>query len=243
VRAGALSALKRPLRPLMRSGVRERVPPLARLWTWLGRRAELRFWRAALADGRITETSREPLFTTHVELERSDYAGKRVLDIGCGPRRELDWADMAAERVGLDPLADSYRELLPDRAEHEMRYVTGVAERMPFPDASFDIVVSVNSLDHVEDVSRVAAEVKRVLSPGGTFVLLTELNHRARLMEPQDFSWEVRELFAPELKLVHESRFADSGRGIDASVEEAVPYDEADRSLPGVLVARFESRS
>ncbi len=226
----------------MRPSLRERIPLLARVWTLLGRRAELRFWRTAVADGRFAGESRESFFTTHVGLDRSFYAGRSVLDVGCGPRGELDWAGMAAERVGLDPLADRYLDLVPDRAPERMRYVEGVAERMPFDDASFDVIASINSLDHVEDVARAAAEIKRVLTPGGTFLLFTELNHPARLTEPQEFSWEVLELFAPELEPVYERRFEDGGRGFDLSVERAVPYDDSRPSHPGVLVARLESR-
>jgi SAM-dependent methyltransferase len=241
-RRDLVARLKRPLRPLMRPSLRERIPGLSALWAWLGRRSELRFWRRAAADGRLEGRSREEVFTMHVGLERGFYAGKRVLDIGCGPRRELDWAEMAAERVGLDPLADRYLKLLGAGAAERMRYVTGVAERIPFADGYFDIVASVNSLDHVQDVGRVAAEIKRVLRPGGTFVLLTELNHRPRLTEPQVFSWEVLELFEPELRPVYERRLEDTGRGIDASVADALPYDRSRPSRPGVLVARLTKR-
>ena len=234
--------MKRLLRPLMRPALRERLPPLARAWTSLGRRAELRFWETAMTDGRLAGGDRKAFFMTHVELDRSFYAGKRILDVGCGPRGELDWAEMAAERVGLDPLAARYLELMPQEARERMRYVEGVAERMPFADSAFDVVVSINSLDHVEDVGRAAEEIKRVLAPSGTFLLFTELGHRARLTEPQVFSWEILELFAPELEPVYERRFEDSGGGIDLSVERAEPYDESRPPHPGVLVARLEKR-
>lgn len=164
-----------------------------------------------------------------------------MLDVGCGPRRELEWATIAAERVGLDPLADRYVELIGDDVGG-MTYVTGIAERMPFADDSFDVVSSINSFDHVQDVGLAASEIKRVLRRGGTFILLTELNHRARLTEPQVFSWEVTNLFRPELELVHERRLEDTRRGIDASVADAVPYDDSRPLHPGVLVARFEMR-
>jgi SAM-dependent methyltransferase len=233
-------ALRQALRPLMRPELRRRLPPLALAWRLLGRRAELRFWREAVADGRFAGEDREPFFTHHVGLERSFYAGKRMLDIGCGPRRSLDWATMASQRVGLDPLAHRYRQLLGHSATRAMIYVTGVVEQMPFDDASFDVVTSLNSLDHVDDVERAAAEIKRVLRTGGAFLLITELCHRARLMEPQDFSWDVIGLFEPQLHLAYERRYEDAGRGIDRSVEDAVPYDETRPPHPGVLVARFQ---
>ncbi len=223
----------------MRADLRERLPPLARAWTFLGRRDELRFWRRAVDDGRFVGEDHEPFFTTHFGLDRSFYVGKRVLDVGCGPRQRLDWMTMAAARVGLDPLADRYRELLGDEALRGTEYVQGVAERMPFAAGSFDVVTSFNSLDHVDDIECTAAEIKRVLSDGGSLLVITELGHEARLTEPQEFSWEVTRLFEPQLRLVDERRYEDSGQGIDRSVALAVPYDDGAAPHPGVLVSRF----
>jgi SAM-dependent methyltransferase len=235
-----VALVRRALRPLMRPTLARRFPPIATAWRLLGRRDELRFWRDAIADGRFEGDDHEPMFTTHFELEPGFYAGKRVLDVGCGPRRRLDWARMAAQRVGLDPLVPQYRELLGDGAEDGVTYVAGVAERMPFGDASFDVVCSFNSLDHVQDVERSAAEITRVIAPGGSFLLATDVAHRPRLMEPQTFSWEVAALFEPELELVFERRYEALKGKMDRSLEAAIPHDETRGRHPGVLVARFE---
>jgi SAM-dependent methyltransferase len=206
----------------------------------LGRRRELEFWREAEAEGRFTGESREPFFTEHIGLERAFYDGKRILALGCGPRRELEWAANAAERVGLDPLAEPYRELAG--GDGGMRLVAGVGERMPFAAGSFDVVASLNSLDHVDDLGRVIAEVKRVLAPGGTLILLTDVGHRARITEPQTFGWEVVDLFAPELEPRLVRRLRDTGAGIDQSVRDGIELAPADRG-PGVLVATLWRRS
>ena len=87
------------------------------------------------------------------------------MDIGCGPRGSLEWAEMATVRVGLDPLAESYRELGTE--EHRMQYVASGSENVPFPDGTFDIVTSFNSLDHVHNLNKTIREIKRVLKPGG----------------------------------------------------------------------------
>ena len=129
-------------------------------------------------------------------LEPNFYAGKDVLDIGCGPRGGLNWADMARRRVGLDPLADDYRELGID--SHPMEYIAAGAERMPFEDASFDIVASLNSLDHVDDLEAAIEEIKRVLRPGGYLVLVVEVGHEPTWSEPQMISWDVCARFGPE---------------------------------------------
>ncbi len=117
------------------------------------------------AEGELRGDHYGGLFTGLVGVEPNFYAGKDVLDIGCGPRGSLNWAEMARRRVGLDPLAEDYRELGID--SHPMEYVAAAAEEMPFDDASFDVITSFNSLDHVEDLDRTIAEIKRVLRPGG----------------------------------------------------------------------------
>ena len=65
-------------------------------------------------------------------LDKRFFGDKRILDIGCGPRGSLEWADNATETVGADPLVGVYRRLGTDR--HRMKYVEAGAERLPFPD-------------------------------------------------------------------------------------------------------------
>jgi SAM-dependent methyltransferase len=157
--------------------------------------AELRFWRNRREiEGTLRGPHYERFFTTHFHLERDFFAGKRLLDIGCGPRGSLEWADMAAERVGLDPLVDDYRELGIDR--HAMSYVTGGAEAIPFADDHFDVVSALNALDHVDDVDAAIAEITRVTRPGGTLLLIVEVGHPPTPTEPQTLTWDALARFA-----------------------------------------------
>lgn len=202
------------------------------------REGELSFWHARKAEeGTLRNEHYERYFTGPFELETSFFDGKRMLDIGCGPRGSLEWAVNAARRVGLDPLVDDYRGL--GIGAHAMEYVCAPAERMPFADGSFDVVSSLNSLDHVDDVRRVAAEIKRALAPGGTFLLITEVGHEPRWEEPQDFGWEVLELFGPELEVVLERRY-EHGQHVYESVARAEPFD-TENATPraGILLARL----
>jgi SAM-dependent methyltransferase len=216
----------------MRPGIRA-LPPVRALWRVLGRRAELDFWRSN--PGLVSDAHREWVFTRCFGIDRDRYRGKRILDVGCGPRGSLDWATDAAARVGLDPLADRYVELEVD--SRAMDYVKGVAEQMPFGDDSFDVVSSINSLDHVDDARRAAAEMIRVLRPGGLLLIATELNHRARLTEPQTFGWEIIEAFVPPLEVLEETQLGDSGAGIDQSLAHAIPYSGGH----GVLLAKLRA--
>jgi 2-polyprenyl-3-methyl-5-hydroxy-6-metoxy-1,4-benzoquinol methylase len=201
-------------------------------------RAELSYWEERKrAEGTLENEAYAFYYTDHFGLPRSFYAGKRMLDVGCGPRGSLEWADMTAERVGLDPLADSYLEL--GAAEHAMTYVAAGSERIPFPDGHFDVVASVNSLDHVDDLDATIAELKRVLAPGGTLLLLTDVNHDPNVCEPQEFSWEIVGAFADELRVEEERHLERGAHGMLAALRSARPYDDSRPHLAGILSVRF----
>jgi ubiquinone/menaquinone biosynthesis C-methylase UbiE len=203
--------------------------------------SELAYWRRQeLREGNIAENNLyyEEFFTSHFNLAREFYAGKKVLDIGCGPRGSLEWMTMAQERVGLDPLADSYREL--GTAKHRMQYVAAGSESIPFPDNYFDCVSSFNSLDHVDDLDRTISEIIRVLKSGGTFLLLTDVNHEPTACEPIVFSFDVTKKFQPALLLLDEGHFEKRAGGMYSSLREGVAYDHADaRRRYGILSGRF----
>jgi ubiquinone/menaquinone biosynthesis C-methylase UbiE len=204
--------------------------------TLIKRLAELSYWTMRrLREGALDNAHYEFFFTEHFGLDRSFYSGKRILDVGCGPRGSLEWADDVAERVGLDPLASTYRRL--GSAGHDMRYVTGGAEEIPFPDGYFDVVSSFNSLDHVDSLDDAVREIVRVLAAGGTLLLVTDVNHRPTVAEPQTFGWNIVEAFAP-LRAVQLRRFEKAPSGTYETLVRAVPYDDADATPRyGVLSA------
>jgi SAM-dependent methyltransferase len=211
---------------------------LSRLLRRKGRAELLYWWQRLDEEDELGNRWYEGLFTEPFGLTKEDYAGKRVLDVGCGPRGSLEWADVAAERVGLDPLADSYLRLGADR--HAMSYVAGTIENPPLPAGHFDVVASINSLDHVDDIERACRGLARVLAPGGILLILTELRHEVRAAEPQDFSWEVLELFPPQLQVVERRDLERTHDGLGASVRNPKPFDHAnERPRPAVLVAKL----
>lgn len=178
-------------------------------------------------------------YTTHFGLTTDSYANKRVLDIGCGPMGSLEWATMALERVGLDPLADSYRKLGTDK--HQMKYVSCGSENIPFPDGHFDIVTSFNSLDHVDDLTKTIAEICRVVRPGGgLFLLITDVDHDPTPCEPITYSFDIVKRFQPMLVLQEERRFERSEEGVYESLLANRPYDAANTQRRyGLLTAKF----
>jgi ubiquinone/menaquinone biosynthesis C-methylase UbiE len=91
-----------------------------------------------------------------------------ILEIGCGEGRVVrDLVERGHQVVGLDssPTLISYARLADERSS----YVVAQAEALPFPDNAFNIVISYNSLQNVNDLSRVMTEAARVLAPTGRF--------------------------------------------------------------------------
>jgi SAM-dependent methyltransferase len=93
--------------------------------------------------------------------------GRRVLDLGCRDGALTRAYAEGNEIVGVD--AD--REALAGAAELgiETRWADLDAP-LPFEDASFDVVVAGELLEHLRDPRRLVAEARRVLRPGGVFV-------------------------------------------------------------------------
>ena len=104
--------------------------------------------------------------------------GQRVLEIGSGTGNlsvRVKRTHPGVEVIGSDPdpraLARAQRKA---RRLDGIRFERGYAQRLPYPDASFDRVLSALMLHHLDHDARVAAaaEVARVLRPGGSLHLV-----------------------------------------------------------------------
>jgi len=106
------------------------------------------------------------------------HAGERVLDVACGSGT----AALAAARRYCEVTGIDYVPALIDRAELrasadglEAKFLVEDAQSLPFPDASFDAVLSVYGVQFAPDQERAASEVLRVCRPGGRIGLATPL--------------------------------------------------------------------
>ena len=101
--------------------------------------------------------------------------GKRILDVGCGTGRGVvDFGREAAIAVGTDASVDMlcYAKSKVNDGR-PCCFAVSFAQHLPFADASFDVVTSLNFLHlfSLETQEQMIAEMKRVVKPGGILVL------------------------------------------------------------------------
>ena len=106
---------------------------------------------------------------------------------------------MAKERIGLDPLADKYQNL--GSKHHKMTYITGYAEKIPFPDQYFDIISSFNSLDHIEDLEKASREIHRTLKTGGILLIIVDIHALPTITEPITLNWSFLHTSFPDFQM------------------------------------------
>lgn len=110
-------------------------------------------------------------------VDRYHWEGKEVLDVGCGQGILLNYLpSLGASVTGVDMSRESIRRALNGARElghaDRVRAFEADAERLPFPDDSFDAAVSFGVLHHTPDTAAAVREIWRVLRPGGAALVM-----------------------------------------------------------------------
>jgi ubiquinone/menaquinone biosynthesis C-methylase UbiE len=126
---------------------------------------------------RVTPTETGPRYFEH--LKRYYFAmtlagGKKVLDAACGTGYGSNILALTAKQVtGIDisreAIAYAKAKYSSPRIQFEQMDVT----KLRYPDLTFDAVVSFETIEHIRNYDKFLEEVRRVLKPGGRFIVST----------------------------------------------------------------------
>ena len=119
---------------------------------------------------------------------------RKVLDIGCGGGFLSNHLGALGHDVtGLDASPDALAIASRHDRTGTVQYQRGDALKLPFEDASFDVVCAMDFLEHVENPDQAIAEAARVLSPSGMFFFHTfNRNPLSWLVVIKGVEWFVR---------------------------------------------------
>ena len=112
--------------------------------------------------------------TIQKTLDRLEIASKeRILDLGCGTGTLIEHLLQMfpeAEVVGID-VSEEMLKVAKQKLSESVELKLGSADNLPFPNNSFDVIVSTSVFHYFRDPIRVLQEVKRVLKPYGRLVI------------------------------------------------------------------------
>jgi ubiquinone/menaquinone biosynthesis C-methylase UbiE len=105
-----------------------------------------------------------------LRILKNDLDGKKIkiLDFGCGT------ADITSKIEGCEVWGlDNNRKLLVMAKKSGIMTIYGDFEKMPLKDNSFDVIVSIDTIEHVRSREKTINEIKRVLKPDGSLYIFT----------------------------------------------------------------------
>ncbi len=109
-----------------------------------------------------------------------------ILEIGSGTGATFHYYGPKANVTAIEP-SDEFRAASEEAAESaaaNIRIISGTGEKLPFPDAAFEVVTTSMALCSVASPSRTLTEFKRVLQPGGQLRLLEHVRSEHWLAGP-----------------------------------------------------------
>jgi O-antigen biosynthesis protein len=135
--------------------------------------------------------------------------GKDVLDLASGEGYGSAMLSRVANTVvGVDIARDAVKHSQKTYARKNLQFMVGSCVEIPLPDASLDVVVSFETLEHHDQHDEMMAEVKRVLRRDGLLIISTPDKYRYSVEPDFKNEFHVRELFHHEFEALLRRHFA-----------------------------------
>lgn len=157
------------------------------------------------------------------EKNEDFLSDKVVADFGCGPRNTLGWINTASLKIGLDVLSKEYLDFNTDK--YQTVYPVVTEHKIAVPNNFIDVLFTMNALDHVDNLTPICNEIRRIIKPDGLLIASFNLNEPFSWTEPQTLTEEKLKLcLLDKFEILSERRapFSSSGKA----------YDNFDKNLP-----------
>jgi SAM-dependent methyltransferase len=130
-----------------------------------------------------------------------------ILDLSCGTGYGSDYLGAYADRiVGIDCAPDVVTKSREDYPRSNVAFLAMEGCALGFRDASFDCIVSQDTIEHIQDDHRFVSELTRVLKPNGMLIIFTP-HGKGREVIPSD-PFHVREYTHEEFKALLAPHFS-----------------------------------
>lgn len=154
----------------------------------------------------LNETTIEHLHRYGIAMEL--VANQKVLDIACGEGYGSSLlAAKALHVTGMDIDASTIESATAKYKKDNLSFVLSSAEKISAPDSTFDIVVSFETLEHLQHQEAMITEIKRVLRPGG--ILLISTPDKTNYTDNRNYKnpYHLKELYRNEFEALLKSTF------------------------------------
>lgn len=147
------------------------------------------------------------LYCHYLNIQRHTFINQIIADIGCGPHGAVGCFE-AKLKFAIDPLVGVYNNEFDLLDQKDVIYLNCGAENVPLIDGLLDVVISRNSLDHVDNVENVIEEVHRLLRKGGEIYFAINYQESPTICEPHVFNDNIlHQLFSSKFDYHIEKRF------------------------------------
>ncbi len=155
------------------------------------REAYDRYYRKTYLDWSFNVRGKARSFSAIARLAGLQMNRVDVLDIGFGAGAMLLCFDPSSRIIGLDysrTAVDRMRRLAKRRGFQDSHFKTwdGMHTPLPYPEASFDVVIASHILEHLADDGVMIAEARRLLRVGGHLVVMVPLDDPVNLVRNRD---------------------------------------------------------
>lgn len=150
----------------------------------------------------------------------SDLAeGCDVLDVACGEGYGTAFLAAKARKViGVDNDPDTIAHATRKYAAPRVKFLQGQAEKIPLPDHSVDLVVSFETLEHLDDHEAMMREIRRVLRPKGRLLISTPDTRSYQEVSGRINPFHVRELDRAGFEALLARHFKHRALGLQKSI-------------------------